>query len=478
MKPRFFLILCLLLPLLQISAEHVLLPRDSRLVNSPTAMFFNILLRVDPEGNVYGLSDNSCIRFADSTLLFSLPPEICVRDMQCIGEDKFLLAVDSTIVFYRHGEDIPHLLCYADAPITAFWADSTGCITASGRKLTFYTNDGNKCLLHQATDTLTALVQSDEGLLFYGTQSSLYVLDSTLHAIPVIDKGVRHLAAIENQLLISFIDSTEAVLTNIDGYVPLTDSICSLRGKLPITLENYTTTVLNDGDSADMRDMTFAVLPSHGLFAVIQNHFISMESQDSYPEYAFPDTTYAIDEVVFLPTIAVYKSFNNLLYVNEQQRTRGFAFDTDSFHIAQASDTSVYLLTKGAVWECNPRRPVPHIVTRTIPDEQVIRFMPLNQDTLVITEHVLYTISGSGPKLMLSLSTEITTAYAGPHGIWIGTKNGLYRFTKKEGLLQVAQMSVRQILNDGNSLYVISDNGTIYRLQGRIHKKNKPHKNR
>lgn len=468
------------------------------------------LLRTDNDNNLYMLANNKLYNLSDtsSILVMSLDGNLSITDFFVTHDKNVICAIDSFLFICNQNEEIEPFLqsnvinCHFSLsgrgisyfgkgdttlfllsfqqqqqnPIPIFNSpdainshiEEDGLyIIATNKELTMYDSEDNMSVsLISSKDSITSVAFGINGSMFYGTTKNLYFVDKELHSIPIANTGVKEILQIENSLIVHFSNNLSVLINNIENYNNLADSIQIIKHGLPISIINYKTTILNNGDSINMTDIYFTSIPGKGLYSIVGTTLISMEPDRlDIPDFSFPDSSYYCEQVVFLSSIITYKSANSILYVNERKKTRGFELNTDSFSIAYASDTSIYVLTKGQVFEFNPRQGKPRIIFTAPVPEDIIMYSVFASDTLVAFDNKLCFKKNKQCQILAELPQKIACIDISMHGIWIGTSDGLYRYNGRNKLICVDEKPIRQILNDGDYLYIITENSSIYRLQ-------------
>lgn len=228
---------------------------------------------------------------------------------------------------------------------------------------------------------------------------------------------------------------------------------------------DYQVSLINDGEQVDMKGVPFCTLTGKGLFAMIGSTLVGMDSErNGNIELSLPDTTYTIEEVVLSSDLFVCKSDSYIIYVSNHKRMRGFTIDTDSFHIRYASDSTIYIIVNDKVFESNPRRGKP-ILRFEYTNHRIIEYMPIENLAYVVTENQILQKRQGQLILLLGMPELIKAVNISSHGILIGTETALFRYDSVGTLQLLEDIPVSQILNDGDFLYIITENSSIYRLQ-------------
>ena len=259
------------------------------------------------------------------------------------------------------------------------------------------------------------------------------------------------------------------MLPSMKPYILL---VIHLLFALAIQAQNdYLVSLLNDGEQTDMKDMQFCTIAGRGLFAMVGNSLVGIDEERNgdFQELSLPDSTYTIEEIVLLPDLFVCKSDSNILYINKRKRLHGFSLDTDSFHIRYASDSTIYILVQDKVFETKVRGGAPELRFE-YSNHKILEYQPVLHNVYVVTEEQLLIKTDEKLVLLLNMPEPIKAVNISSHGILIGTQSALFCYDSVGTLRLIEEIPVHQILNDGDYLYVISEDSSIYRLQ-REHKK-------
>lgn len=229
---------------------------------------------------------------------------------------------------------------------------------------------------------------------------------------------------------------------------------------------NYEVIALNNGEEVDMTSIHFCTLSGRGLFATIGNQMVGMDKERNgdYEILSLPDTTFSINEIVVLPKLVVCKSDSNILYLNQYKRLRGFSLDTEDFHISYASDSSIYIMQSDKVFESKIIKGKPALRFQ-YEGHRIIYYMPIKDYAYVVTENQLLLKNEEKLMLLLEMPETINAVNISSHGILIGTSSALFRYDSIGTLQLIVSDPISQILNDGDYLYIITGNSSIYRLQ-------------
>lgn len=237
---------------------------------------------------------------------------------------------------------------------------------------------------------------------------------------------------------------------------------------------NYEVTILNNGEEVDLTGIKFGVISGKGLYAMLGNTLVSMDDERSeyVDEFSLPDSTIIIEDMVILPNMFVCKYDSSIYYLNKRNNLRGFSIDTDNFSIHYASDSTIFILVGDKVFESNPRKGKPMLKFKYAA-QKIIKYMPMCHDeAYVVTENELLIQTQQGLQSLLCMPETITAVNISSHGIFIGTPTKLFKYNDINTLQLIDTLPIAQILNDGEYIYIITTDSTIYRLQ-RLSEQNK-----
>ncbi len=251
-------------------------------------------------------------------------------------------------------------------------------------------------------------------------------------------------------------------------FIYIVIALCALTSVPAGAQGIYDVFQMNDGEKLDMSDFRFGIVPSKGLFCSVSKQLIPLDRERNKDEQIIdiPDTTaFPVEEFVVLPRMVVFKSGKVVIYLPEgAKRLRSFGIDTDDFHIRYATDSTIYMLVNDKVFEMNPLKGAPTLRCHYV-GHHILEYKVCKEGAYVVTEDELLQQADGILTLLVGLPETITAADISEHGILIGTSSALFRYEDIGTLEVIDNLPIREIFSDGDYLYIITQDSSIYRLQ-------------
>lgn len=224
--------------------------------------------------------------------------------------------------------------------------------------------------------------------------------------------------------------------------------------------------VINAGEY-DFNIMPVASLGSMGAFGALGNKITALEDDGdgfNVRMFTLPDTI-NIEEFFFLPDKIVLKHRNNVLWVTLEGSFDGFCFADDEFHVAYASDTTLFVIRPDAytISEFSmSKKDLMRIYRFT---ESPLSVGLIDSSMVAVTTNTLYFVSQDNESVILHHHPlPINCAAVTPLGTFFGTDDALWRLVGVDEIEHIASGSVNRIFGSGRILYLIDTSGNLYKL--------------
>lgn len=205
-------------------------------------------------------------------------------------------------------------------------------------------------------------------------------------------------------------------------------------------------------------------VPQHGVFVIRDGQrMTSLEEKLSDITFSDPlDVTCAVSTPKGL-----YIKHQEGIYFCNDSTILVTAFDTDDFQMFPAEDNMIISSMEESVallFTYDFSRQSIMLLARF--SEDIIYACEVNNEYIVVTDSHIYRLTKEGDLyILLEYFEPITSAIMSDYGLFFGTEHNILFLIDSDTFAIIDEQGCRQLLYDNNSLYVLSTNGSLRKLQ-------------
>lgn len=465
-------------------------------------------LRQGPSTDMYIIKNGLCMQYSDSTQpAIAFPPDFTLNDIYWIDNKICFFSDSSSIYFVTPKMETPDVLLSTDMSELQFRPGSKGiyyyqnkdnklfffpfenesprlinefddvindvkvengstCYIAFGDKIAMLTADNTFVPIFKASEKITAVEVGIKDEVYFGTEHSLFYIDALANHFEITNQGVKQLLFNNGILYVIHTDNSAVCIKNTLRFNQLSDSIVASRNESLFTSKNYKIECINDSKDNDLSDISCGVISGQGLYGIIGNELIGLDVEKNkiIEGISLPADKY-VDQFVFTNDGLLLKTDSVLWGIQTDGAITTYFIENGQFNIDYKNNSTITILYENSIFEYIPSTQDLNLI-ETIPSSIIVKYFEINNDTkLLILDNGIYLKQNSEFQTLLNFPVQIVTADVSVCGIFFGTKKGLYEYIEPGKIKCLMEKPVKQILSDGNSVYIVTENGDIYRIQ-------------
>lgn len=205
------------------------------------------------------------------------------------------------------------------------------------------------------------------------------------------------------------------------------------------------------------------IIPGSGLCAIFGNSILTVDPtvESRRVDVAVGDTT-VIDRFVSCGSFLAMKIHNSLVWTSATRGFAGITFEDSDFGICTASDSTVYVMRNSGAMELGLTDGRPK-VSYTF-DERPVTLQKLRDGIVAVTTRRVLSLYNGEWTLIHQHPCDIRCAAITPHGIFLGTDDGLWRCGPAGSVELLANGSISSLFYDRTVLYILDGTAGLYRL--------------
>lgn len=258
----------------------------------------------------------------------------------------------------------------------------------------------------------------------------------------------------------------EAFLPNKTEMIPIKDFVrdsnCALKTSKGLNIERLNE---NIPDSSSFINLNYGIIPMQGLYAIIGNRLIGMDMERNcyIDELLLPDSI-VINDFVALKNLIVFKSGSAIITLKANRELDGWLIDAEDFNIGLYTDSTIAIYYKGHVFECAPLEKTMKPLF-SVGEYNILSCVPTGEnETIIITNNYILRRNMSKLLPIFRFHEKAKAAIYSTVGSFYGNYAGLFEINDDGKILQLLNIPVSNIIDDGEVVYIITEKGIIYRI--------------
>ncbi len=479
-------------------------------IDMPNWSSGDYLLRKGPQGEVFMICNGVCFGIEQgNTPAIAFPPDFHLSDICWADSTICIFANPSNIFCVTANTEIPLNLCNVEIDHLQFRMGNNGLFifqpgnpmlfflsydkqelqqihkfnhgitdikvengenvyVANGKNIDVLMSDGIMMPLFKSSNHINAIEIGNRDEIYIGTDNCLYYYDSTLRLIEIMQLGVKQLLKTDSTLYVAHTDYSITRIDNIGEYNAVSDTIAEKESQHIKTTKGYELEKIITPDELHLNGIRVNVLPHQGLYGIVNNKLIGLDpSKNSIIEELSIEDSLVIDNFACTRDGIVIQSDTTLAFCDFNGNMIRHTTDTNQFSIEAFTDSTILLIQGHNAFEYNPITAYYKRI-ETEPNDTIVSFTFMssqNQRLLITTKGILLKEKGKQVNYLHQFNSHINTAKISACGIFYGTDNGLFEYNTSKGTIrQLLHEPILKVLDDGDSIYIVCQNGTVYRI--------------